>query len=285
MSMPMSPSRRELFRVDPNDFVARRTELVRELRGRGEKDQAAEIKALRRPTVPVWALNQVASEQNELVEQLMTTAAAARAAQQALLEGNAADNFRSALARRREAMAAVSDAADDVVERSNRSRETYTREIEKALNVVVASPELSNALGRGELEDVTSGADDSEEMFAGFSPAAASDRPPSPKSPKSAKSAKTPRSTHLQAVPAPRPSARLVKAREKLDEQRGELHEAEQAAHAAERAVAAAESDVAQATKALERATASRDRARDQVDRLQARVEQSEQLVQRLVAE
>jgi len=283
MSMPMSPSRRELFRVDPNDFVARRTELVRELRGRGEKDQAAEIKALRRPTVPVWALNQVASEQNELVEQLMTTAAAARAAQQALLEGNAADDFRSALARRREAMAAVSDAADDVVERSNRSRETYTREIEKALNVVVASPELSDALGRGELEDVTSGADDSEEMFAGFSPAAASDRPP--RSPKSPKSARTPRSTHLQAVPAPRPSARLVKAREKLDEQRGELHEAEQAAHAAERAVAAAESDVAQATKALERATASRDRARDQVDRLQARVEQSEQLVQRLVAE
>ena len=149
--------------------------------------------------------------------------------------------------------------------------------------VVPAAPLSIANKDTGLVRNVTSGADDSEEMFAGFSPAAASDRPP--RSPKSPKSARTPRSTHLQAVPAPRPSARLVKAREKLDEQRGELHEAEQAAHAAERAVAAAESDVAQATKALERATASRDRARDQVDRLQARVEQSEQLVQRLAAE
>jgi hypothetical protein len=274
----MSPSRQDLFRVDPNDFVARRTDLVRELRARGDKDQAAEVKALRRPTVAVWALNQVASERPDLARRMESATETARAAQQALLEGSARDDFRDALARRREAMSAVADAADEVVERSGRSRDTYTREIENALNVVVASPGLSDALARGELEDESSGAAGSEEMFAGLTPAT-TDRPARTPAP-----ARPPKSTlPSPTTPEPRPpSPRLVKAREKLEEQRSELREAEQAAHAADQAAAAADSDVAKATRALERANAHRDQSREHRDHLNAKVEQSEQLVQRL---
>jgi hypothetical protein len=275
----MTRAREELFRVDPNDFVARRTELVRELRARGEKNEAAEVKALRRPTVPVWALNRVASERPDLVQHMVTAAETARAAQQALLEGSPADEFRDALARRREAMSSVSDAANEVVERSSRSRDTYTRDIDNALNVVVASPELSDALARGELEDVSSGADGSEELFGGLTPAT-TDRPARTKE-SAAPPPKT--TTPPPASPKPRaPSARLVKAREELEEQRGELRAAEQAAQAAERVVAAAESSVAKATRDLERASAQRDHAREHVDRMQSRVERSEELVQRL---
>ncbi|MCU1468780.1 MAG: hypothetical protein JWM72_4708 [Actinomycetia bacterium] len=275
----MSPSRPDLFRVDPNDFVARRTELVRELRARGEKDEAAEVKALRRPTVPVWALNQVANEHPDLVQHMATAAETARAAQQALLEGSAADDFRDALARRREAMSAVSDAADKVVERSSRSRGTYTRDIENMLNAVVASAELTDALARGELDDGSSGADGSEEMFAGLTPTTG--RPARTSEPAPARPPKT--TTPPSTTPTPRlPSARLVKAREKLEEQRGELQAAEQAVNAADRRVVATESDVAKATRELDRATGQRDQAREHLDRLRGRVEHSEQLVHRL---
>jgi hypothetical protein len=272
--MPMSPSRAELFLVDPNEFVALRTELVRELRARGEKEEAAAVKALRRPTVAVWALNKVAHARSDLVQQVVTTAEQARAAQQALLEGNDADDFRAALARRRDAMSAVSDAADDVVATSGRARDTYTREIEKTLNVVVGSSGLCAALGRGELGDVGSGADDSEEMFAGLTPLP-DDRP--------ARAPKPAKERRLKAVPAesepePKrraPSARLVRAREQLDQQRTELSQAEQAVHEAERAVAAAE-------EALTKTKRDLDRTREHEERLRTKVEQSEQLVERL---
>src|SRR5262249_38111386 len=55
-----------LFALDPNDFVTARDQRARELRKEGEKDEAAAVKALRRPTVPVWALNQVARQRPEV---------------------------------------------------------------------------------------------------------------------------------------------------------------------------------------------------------------------------
>jgi hypothetical protein len=272
MPMSPSPSRADLFLVDPNEFVALRTEVVRELRAGGEKDEAAAVKSLRRPTVAVWALNQVAHTQSDLVRQLVTTAEHARAAQQSLLEGNDADDFRATLARRREAMSAVSDAADDVVQTSGRSRDTYTREIESTLNVVVGSSALCAALGRAELVDVASGADDADEMFAGLTPLP-DDRPaPAPKPAKERKLKVVP----AEEEPKPRaPSARLVKAREQLEQQRTELSDTEQAVDEAERAVAAAED-------ALTRAKQELDRTRDRQDRLRTKVEQSEALVDRL---
>ncbi len=269
---PPSPSRADLFLVDPNEFVALRTELVRELRARGEKEEAAAVKSLRRPTVPVWALNQVANEHRDLVEQLMTTAEEARAAQQAMLDGRDADDFRAALARRREAMSTVSNAAHDVVEASGRAPDTYAREIENTLNVVVASSQLCGALGRAELVDLESGADESEEMFAGLTPLPENRKARPPKAVKETK----PKAARAKEEPKPRaPSKQLVKAREQLDHRRTELSEAERAVKDAERAVAAAED-------ALNKTQRELDRTREHEARLRARVEQTEQLVERL---
>src|SRR4051812_44776528 len=50
----------DLFALDPSEFTAARDRLVAELREAGDKGAAAEVKALRRPTVTAWALNQLA---------------------------------------------------------------------------------------------------------------------------------------------------------------------------------------------------------------------------------
>src|SRR5947208_10683617 len=102
---------RELFELDPKDFVAARDQLVRELKASGDKEGAAAVKALKRPTVALWALNQVARQQPDAVDALVAAAADARAAQAAVLDGGKPDDLRDALTRRRAAAADVSRAA------------------------------------------------------------------------------------------------------------------------------------------------------------------------------
>ena len=52
----------ELYALAPGDFTSERDALAKRLRGDGRRDEAMAVKALRKPTTPVWALNQVAPE-------------------------------------------------------------------------------------------------------------------------------------------------------------------------------------------------------------------------------
>ena len=53
----------ELFRVPPEDFIAERDALVQRLRAEGRDEDATAVKALRKPTTVVWALNQLATRE------------------------------------------------------------------------------------------------------------------------------------------------------------------------------------------------------------------------------
>ena len=64
----------ELFTAVPTEFVARRDELVKQLRAERRRDEANEIKRLRRPTASVWALNQLAREHPDEVAELLVEA-------------------------------------------------------------------------------------------------------------------------------------------------------------------------------------------------------------------
>jgi hypothetical protein len=70
----------DLFAVDPAEFVAARDELVRQLKSDGQREEAAAMKALRRPPVPIWALNRVARDSGDAIDALLAAAAAAREA-------------------------------------------------------------------------------------------------------------------------------------------------------------------------------------------------------------
>ena len=53
----------ELFRVPPEDFIGERDALVQRLRAEGRDEDATAVKALRKPTTVVWALNQLATRE------------------------------------------------------------------------------------------------------------------------------------------------------------------------------------------------------------------------------
>jgi hypothetical protein len=71
----------ELFDVEPRRFVERRDEVVRALRADDRADEAAAVRKLRRPTVAVWALNQIARHDVNAVDALLRAGTELAAAQ------------------------------------------------------------------------------------------------------------------------------------------------------------------------------------------------------------
>ena len=65
----------DLYQRVPGEFVAARNQLVRELKKAGEKDRAAEVAKLRRPSVGAWAVNQLARRDRAELEELLRTGA------------------------------------------------------------------------------------------------------------------------------------------------------------------------------------------------------------------
>jgi hypothetical protein len=56
-----------LFSVPLEDFVAERKQVAKELRDAGDREAAAEVAKLPKPTPPAWALNQLAREEPDAV--------------------------------------------------------------------------------------------------------------------------------------------------------------------------------------------------------------------------
>lgn len=69
------PSLDDLYAAAPEEFVAARNALAKQLKAAGDKETAAEIAQLRRPPVSAWALNQVARQQPDEIGSLLAAAA------------------------------------------------------------------------------------------------------------------------------------------------------------------------------------------------------------------
>ena len=87
-----------LYAVPLEDFVAERKQVARELRAAGEKDRAAELAKLPKPTPPAWALNALARERPDVIAAWVEVADALRAA-----SADPGPGLRDAMAAHREA--------------------------------------------------------------------------------------------------------------------------------------------------------------------------------------
>src|SRR5947209_6156646 len=101
------PGRDDLFDVPPDEFIAARNALVKELRGAGKADAAPEIAALRKPSPVVWAVNHVARSEPARIEALLDATAQLRHAQGP--HGHA-DKLRDAMKAHRDALSALGEA-------------------------------------------------------------------------------------------------------------------------------------------------------------------------------
>jgi hypothetical protein len=105
-----------LFDLPPAEFTAARNDLVRRLKKANQADAAERVQGLRKPTIPVWALNQVARHQQGDVEALTNASEELRAAQQASIADGDRERLLTATAAERDALRKLTQRASQLLE-------------------------------------------------------------------------------------------------------------------------------------------------------------------------
>jgi hypothetical protein len=142
----------ELFDLDPGDFVAARDELARRLRREGDAEAAAAVKALRRPPLSAWAVNRLARGDEPGLGPLLAAGERLRAAHQAALAGEGADELRTAARAEREAAAGLVEAAMGLLREAGHPATDATRDrVAATLHAAAASPEAADLVRSGRL--------------------------------------------------------------------------------------------------------------------------------------
>jgi hypothetical protein len=145
----------ELYRERPGDFVARRNELVKELRADGDRDEAERLRKLRRPSVTAWLINRVALDSPQLLDAFAAASQAVEDAQRRALEGNeeATTEWRAAADREREATAAIADTAERVARDAGQPASPRALELlDQTLRAAAGDPKLRDRVVGGRVE-------------------------------------------------------------------------------------------------------------------------------------
>jgi hypothetical protein len=297
-----------LYALPLEEFTPARDAAAREIRKAGDRETAAVVAKLPKPTPAAWTANQVAREQPELIEAMLDAGAALREAQEAAVSGGGGGRgLREATLAERAAVDNVMAAATGYRPAGRALSRTVTDRLRTTLHAAAADESIRDALAAGRLV--------SEAQAGGAWPFALEPGEPAPPKKKPAakkqaaaksrpaKSDKTDDSAERDAEAAREAAEkaerqRAAEARKALEAQlrdaRGSLRvrervlagaqeDAEQAAtavteakdalEAAKRAADDARSEAASAERVLAEANAALNEARDDVARLEERLD------------
>jgi DNA repair exonuclease SbcCD ATPase subunit len=132
----------ELADVPPEEFVAARDALAKQLKADGKTAEATEVKKLRKPTLTRWVADQVLRHHAADVEALRRALDKVATAQEAAITHGDRAALSEATAQRRDAVTALERAVDDVLadhERPAHHRDEVIGAIEADVTAEVAS--------------------------------------------------------------------------------------------------------------------------------------------------
>jgi len=110
-----------LFALPLDEFTAARNELARRLKQDGDGEAAEQVRALAKPSVAAWAVNQLARREPAAVRSLLNLASRLRSAQERSLKGErAADELRAAQAEERAVIRTLTQRAGDILREADR---------------------------------------------------------------------------------------------------------------------------------------------------------------------
>jgi hypothetical protein len=144
-----------LFQLSPPDFVAARNALATQLKKDGRNDVAGRVKALPKPSISAWTVNQLYWKHRDAFEKLLATGERFRQAQASRLAGKGGDLHRL-LNERREELSAMTRLAAAILQKSSgASPPGVMRRITASLEALSAYGTLEGAPRAGRLvEDV-----------------------------------------------------------------------------------------------------------------------------------
>jgi hypothetical protein len=235
-----------VFGAPLEDFVSERNALAKELSAAGKDDEAATVKALKKPSVSAWALNQGVRADPKATKALLAAAKKLEAAQSEALQGEAA-----ALRDAQEEQQRTVDAMLDAVERAASGRDLSPAMLDRVRETLRAIP------GDNELrEEFEEGRVTRDRRAVGFSGAIA-DVPAAPRR-KRAKAAPRKREAERRLTRAQKAhetaQERLEVARGSVDQLDEQLKAARRRAKEAEAALSEAKGELRAAEKEAKRA-------------------------------
>jgi hypothetical protein len=287
----------QLHAVPLEDFVAERKRLAKELRAAGDRESAAALAKLPKPSAPAWALNHLAREQPDVVGGWLEAAEALRDAS-ANADKASGDALRAAIAAHRDAtrklLATVRDAtrpngrelSEPMLERVRELLQAATADAERgellrAGRIAEGDDEPEAAAGERGTKAVTSRAAAGRAGGGGAATGrAAKGRDAGGRAPdtREARAAKE-REAREAAARAEREELERLVA--EIEERAGELRDA-----ADERAAAAAQADeqLEEARRTLHRSESEAGAAREAADEAAEAAEQAERELRKLTA-
>jgi hypothetical protein len=231
----------DLYALPPADFIHARNDLAKRLNQAGQADAAARVKQLRKPTVSLWAVNQLARRHPKEVRALLDAGSRLRVAQQAALRGES-EELRTATAEERKLLRSLTQLGEELLQETGHSADP--KRIAGTLRAAAVDPAGRGLLEQGRL---------TEELEAtGFGAIAGMEIP-------SKRKEKKPK------APSPAVLRRQEERRRKLREG---VTKAKRDAAKAERAVARAEASLAEARQRAAQANESVRRAETELEQV-----------------
>lgn len=255
----------ELYGLPLDGFVPARNALARELRNSGQREEAAEVAALRKPSVAGWAVNQLVRTQKRGVAELFEAGDALRAAHDEVLAGRGdAGSLRAGVEQERAAVDALTSAARGLL--TSQGHELSPTIIDRVADTLHAA-----ALDDDARAQVRDGRLERELRHVGLGMVASGTAAP-PRAP-ARRAAKAPTGGTKSRQRAPDARAER-EARERAERERAEARaaaraterEARRRLERAERSAAAAADRRDRAAKALEEAQAELAEAESELD-------------------
>ena len=144
-----------LFQLTPPEFVTARNALATQLKKAGQDDVASRVKALPKPSISAWTVNQLYWKHRAAFEKLLANGERFRQAQVSRLAGKGTD-IHKLLNERREELSAMSRLAAEILQRSSGAAPSgVMRRITATLEALSAYGTLAGAPSAGRLvEDV-----------------------------------------------------------------------------------------------------------------------------------
>jgi hypothetical protein len=140
-----------LYGLPLDEFVGARDALAKELRADGRRDDAAAVKALKKPSVAAWAINQALRTQGKAARELWEAGDALAAAQEKVLAGKGSGaDLRTAGERERAAVESLVDAARGLLTASGGDLSAATIErVRQTLHAGAIDPEAREEIASG----------------------------------------------------------------------------------------------------------------------------------------
>jgi hypothetical protein len=261
-----------LYQLPLDAFVEARNALASRLKAAGDKDGAARVKALARPSVPAWAVNQLHWTARDALDALLASAERLQGAQAGGAAG--ASELREAMKARRQALGSLVQRAEDLLTKAGHGTNPATlRRVSNTLEALAAPGTRPEGLQSGRLvqELEPPGFDAFAAMAASLSERPRPSPSPSPRTipfappptaeakarkagaaTESRKAEATPEEDRVQALESAR--AALAEAEARLERARRTAREAAGVLSVAEKRAEGARGELDEATRRLERA-------------------------------